>query len=518
MSISVQRQSQESYAILFKERLAELWFNQTDTKHLIHVGPTCSGKTYHAIQRLKLATNGIYLAPLRLLAWEIQDKLIEDGFPCNLLTGEEQIVSDNCNYTSATIEMMDYHTEYEVVVIDEAWMVGDPDRGKSWLKAILTAKAKEIHIICNEEALELLTKILWITNREYEVKRYESLQKINISDSRFILSKNIPDKGVFVTFSRINVLINKMKFENLGKNVSILYGNLPPEVKKKQINDFITGKTDIMVSTDVIGMGINVPCNYIVFLDIEKYDGKTNRKLTPIEIRQIAGRTGRYGLSSENCFVSAINDAYLDYIRTNYFKLQKISLAHLGFDYDMFSSLPPGMGLSGKILRFKNGPFIPDELRDYVVKEDIGKYMDISYIINDKKFSLMEKWGFLTAPVKPNNKDYFNNLVHKYEKSKELPLPLSVNINLETKTLEDKISEIELYLNLTRHFNYNQDDKEKVSELKITLIDKLTSILLDKKLSSKKKCKTCDELLNIDYPYPYCNLCYQNMRSNYYDF
>lgn len=507
----------KSYTTLFKKRLSELWFNQTETKYFIHAGPTGSGKTYNAIQRLKQASNGIYLAPLRLLAWEIYEKLNGEGFNCNLLTGEEQVTSDNCNYTSATIEMMDYHTEYEVVIVDESFMIGCAERGKSWLKAILTAKAKEIHIICNEEVLELLGKILWITQREYEVKNYESLQKINISDSRFILSKNIAPRGVFVTFSRINVLINKMKFEKLEKKVSILYGNLPPEIKKQQINDFITGKTDVMVTTDVIGMGINVPCDYIVFLDIEKFDGKQTRRLTPIEIQQIGGRTGRYGLSSNNCFLSSINDHQLNYIRINYFKPQSISMAHLGFDWDMFSAFPDTMNLHERIIYFKNRKFIPKELEGYVVKEDIEKYFDIAYLLDGKKLSLKEKWGFLTAPVKENNKAYFNNLVNKYRETKELVLPQHVNINLEAKTIEDKISEIELYLNLTRHFNHNASDKEKIIKLKSTLIDRLTTILLDKKLSTKKKCKTCDSLLNIDYPYPYCNPCYQNMRSNYYD-
>src|ERR1035438_6613144 len=116
------------------------------------------------------------------------------------------------------------------------------------------------------------------------------LQKFKFSESHFSFSKNMQLKGVFITFSRIDVLINKMKIENLGFECSVLYGNLPPEVKKKQIEDFIEGRTSHLVATDVIGMGLNIPCDYLVFLEIEKYDGVQNRRLNPIEIRQIAGR------------------------------------------------------------------------------------------------------------------------------------------------------------------------------------------------------------------------------------
>ncbi|MEK6882872.1 MAG: helicase-related protein, partial [Nanoarchaeota archaeon] len=259
----------------------EDWFTPTETNYIIHCGKTGSGKTFNAIKRLKEVGSGVYLAPLRLLAWEIYEKLNSEGFRCDLVTGEEQIIGSNSKIISCTIEMLNYSHEHEVVIIDEAFMLGDRDRGKSWLKAIIKAKAKEVHIITSEESLELIKQILSITGRKHEVVNYEMLQQFTFTETKFVTSTKMAHRGVFFTFSRMDVLINKLKLENLGYNVSILYGNLPPEVKKKQIELFVSGINDLMVCTDVIGMGINIPCDYIVFLNNEKFDGEKVRKLTP---------------------------------------------------------------------------------------------------------------------------------------------------------------------------------------------------------------------------------------------
>ena len=274
------------------------WFDGGNTKYIIHCGKTGSGKTYNAIKRLKEVGSGVYLAPLRLLALEIYEKLNSEGLRCNLLTGEEQDISEHAKIMSSTIEMLDYSKHHEIVVIDEAFMLGDRDRGKAWLRAIIKAKATEVHIITSEESLLLISDLLTMTGRKFELKRYEMLQKFKFSNNIFVPSKNMPPKGVFVTFSRIDVLVNKMRLQKLGKSVSVLYGNLPPEVKKRQIEEFMNGNNELLVCTDVIGMGINVPCDYIVFLKHEKFDGIKNRTLLPTEVRQISGRTGRFGISS----------------------------------------------------------------------------------------------------------------------------------------------------------------------------------------------------------------------------
>lgn len=506
------------YAMSLKDKLNFDWFSENDSKYFIHVGKTNSGKTYNSIKRLKEVGSGVYLAPLRLLAWEVYETLNSENYRCNLITGEEQFNSENARITASTIEMMDYSKEHEVVVIDEAFMIGDKDRGKAWLKAILNTKAKEIHIILNEEVLELITELLTLTNRNFEVKKYERLQNFKFADKPFQFSKSMPKRGVFVTFSRINVLLNKVKLQNLGHNVSILYGNLPPEVKKQQISDFIGGKTDFLVTTDVIGMGLNIPCDYLVFLETDKYDGRCNRSLDSIEIKQIAGRTGRYGMSSENAFVSAMTGGQLNYIKSKYELKSFISIAYVGMDYETFSLFPEETSIYSRVEYFKNNNFIPEKLSKIVQKEDVSKYLEIHRLVDVKELSLRDKWTFLTAPTKRNNLAYFQRGISGFVKDKSIRKP-SVNFNLQdAKMIEDSISEMELYLNLTRNLAFKEEDKKYILEKKQVMINKLTEIIMSKKLSSRKKCKLCTKMISITSPHAYCNECYEEKVSYQYDY
>ncbi len=505
------------YAISLKDKLSFDWFSKSDTDYIIHVGKTNSGKTYNSLKRLKEVGSGVYLAPLRLLAWEVYETLNSENHRCNLVTGEEQLTSENANITASTIEMMDYSKEHDVVIIDEAFMIGDKDRGKSWLKAILNTKAKEIHIITNEEALELISTVLELTDRKFEVKKYERLQNFKFAEQAFQFSKSMPKRGVFVTFSRINVLLNKIKLQNLGHNVSILYGNLPPEVKKQQISEFIEGKSDFIVTTDVIGMGLNIPCDYLVFLETEKYDGVMNRNLNPVEIKQIAGRAGRYGMSSEDSFVSAMTKGQLNYIKSNYEVRSLISMANIGMDYDMFRSFPDETPIYLRLRYFKEMDFIPEKLKKIVQKEDISKYLEINSIVDKKELDLRTKWTFLTAPVKRNNLGYFQGCITKFIRDGIIHRPI-VNFNTDdAKIIEDSISEMELYLNLTRTLPFKEEDKKYISDKKQVLIDKLTRTIMSKKLSSRKKCKLCPKMISITSYHNHCQECYENKVSYQYD-
>ena len=492
-------------------------FLPKDTQYIIHCGKTNSGKTYNAIEALKKNGSGVYLAPLRLLAFEIQDKLCNSGYKCSLITGEEKIIVDDSNYIASTIEMLDYSKYYDTIIIDEAFMISDSDRGKSWTRAILDCNAREVHIIVNEEGLEVIENMLTLTHRKYEVKKYNMLQKFKFSDTPTQMSRKLVKGTVFVVFSRINVLINKLKLENLGHDVSILYGNLPPEVKKSQIDKFISGESTMMVTTDVIGMGINLPANSIIFLETDKFDGVCSRKLTSTEIKQIAGRTGRYGISNDNSFVSATNKQDLNYIKTNYNNFVNVPHAYIGLDYDIFSSFDESMSVIDRIENFRMIDFIPKSLKKILLKESTSKYMGIAQEIDKKSFTLNVKWVFLTAPIKNNNKSYFSAFVLNYEKYNKIIPPGFINYN-DIKLLEDNISEIDLYLNLSRSLNHDTTENEKYVNKKYELIEKLNNVLLDKKLCTTKTCGLCSTRIPITHPYKYCETCYENkIRSNYND-
>ena len=125
-----------------------------------HMGPTNSGKTRKALSCLIASPNGLYCAPLRLLAWEVSETLGNHGVPCNLVTGQEKQLQHDAKHLSCTIEMADLQNPYEVAVIDEVQLIEDPDRGYAWTNALLGLQAKEIHICGDERALRLVSKLM----------------------------------------------------------------------------------------------------------------------------------------------------------------------------------------------------------------------------------------------------------------------------------------------------------------------------------------------------------------------
>ncbi len=275
-------------------------------KFILHVGPTNSGKTYDAIQRLKSAACGVYLGPLRLLALEIHDKMSASGIPCTMITGEEEIVEDYALVTSSTIEMLDDEKHYDIAVIDEAQMLADPIRGHNWTRAILGLCAEEIHVCMAPEAESVVQKLIRMCGDRYEVIRHERNTPLSFLSQPFSLEE-VQDGDALIVFSKKSVLRLSALLEERGVASSVIYGNLPPAARKEQIYRFMSGQTRVVVSTDAIGMGVNLPIRRVVFMETEKYNGKVMRPLKPAEVRQIAGRAGRYGMYESGYVQAAKN-------------------------------------------------------------------------------------------------------------------------------------------------------------------------------------------------------------------
>lgn len=275
-------------------------------RFILHIGPTNSGKTYDAIERLKSASCGVYLGPLRLLALEIHDKMAESGIPCNMVTGEEEMIEPYALVTASTIEMLDDSLQYDIAVIDEAQMLADPHRGHNWTKAILGLCAREIHVCMAPESEAVVKKLIHMCGDRYEVVRHQRNTELFFLPEPFSL-ENVRDGDALIVFSKKSVLKLSSLLEERGVASSVIYGNLPPAARKEQIYRFISGQTQVVVSTDAIGMGVNLPIRRVVFMETEKYNGRVMRPLKPEEVRQIAGRAGRLGMYEEG-FVQAARD------------------------------------------------------------------------------------------------------------------------------------------------------------------------------------------------------------------
>lgn len=302
-----------------------------DRHFILHIGPTNSGKTYNSLERLKQAKSGVYLGPLRLLALEVYEKMTDDGVPCTMLTGQECIETQNNRVTASTIEMLDIEKEYDVAVIDEAQMVSDEDRGHSWTRAVLGIRAKEIHVCMSPVAETVITHLIELCNDTYEVNRYERKTELILENVPFDFPKDVREGDALIVFSKKSVLNIAGRLEEQGIDSSVIYGSLPPEIRRRQMSMFNSGETKVVVSTDAIGMGLNLPVKRIVFLEMEKFDGVSRRPLELSEIKQIAGRAGRFGIH-EAGYVAAMGEKQLKYLTKTWQKAEEdIEIVNLGF-------------------------------------------------------------------------------------------------------------------------------------------------------------------------------------------
>lgn len=290
-------------------------------KRRIHfrLGPTNSGKTHDALIALQNADSGIYLAPLRLLAMEIRDRLTDAGVPCNLVTGEERVLVPGAKHTASTIEMMQPGREVAVAVIDEIQMLQDESRGYAWTAALIGAPARDVYVCGSEAVTGPCVRAVEAMGEPYDIVRLHRLTPLVLEEdalsgerySRWKLKKHLQKGDAVIAFTRKDVLTLSARIRQWGFGVASIYGALSPEVRRTEARRFCSGEADILVATDAIGMGLNLPIRRVVFSTVHKFDGVANRELNATEVRQIAGRAGRYGIYPTG-YVSAFeNDELL---------------------------------------------------------------------------------------------------------------------------------------------------------------------------------------------------------------
>lgn len=276
------------------------------------LGPTNSGKTHRAMQALMQAPSGLYLAPLRLLALEGYERLKAAGIPVNLMTGEEQVYDPAAKHTCATVEMCDFATAVDVAVIDEVQLLGDEQRGWAWTAALLGAPAKTVYACGARWAGAAVQALLAQTSDTLEEIAFERMNPLRVMDATVSLN-NIKPGDALVAFSRREVLQFAFLLRKRNLKVSVIYGALSPEVRRAQVQAFAEGRTQVVVATDAIGMGVNLPIRRVIFTETRKYDGTAMRYLKPAEVQQIAGRAGRFGLHDEG-WVGAFSAGDLSHI------------------------------------------------------------------------------------------------------------------------------------------------------------------------------------------------------------
>lgn len=287
------------------------WFPATRAMHRsihLHVGPTNSGKTYHALQRLEQADSGVYAGPLRLLAHEVYTRMNAKGKACSLVTGEERRSADEDGETlgklsSCTVEMVPMNTTCDVAVIDEIQMLGSKERGWAWTQALLGVKAREVHLCGEERTVPLVQELCASVGEKLEIHRYQRLTPLEVAGESLDGNlKNLRKGDCVVSFSVMGIHALRKQIERItGKNVATVYGSLPPETRAQQARLFNdpNNEYDYLVASDAVGMGLNLAIKRIIFEASNKYDGIAQHTLAVADIKQIAGRAGRYRTAAQ---------------------------------------------------------------------------------------------------------------------------------------------------------------------------------------------------------------------------
>jgi len=263
------------------------------------LGPTNTGKTHLAVERMCGHSSGLIGFPLRLLAREVYDKVVAIKGEANvaLVTGEEKIVPPNARWFLTTAESMpvggtresDEKRDFAFVALDEAQLGADPERGHVFTDRILRARGREETMLLGSEALRPMLKALVpeaeiITRPRFSTLSYAGPAKLS----------RLPKRSVIVAFSAEEVYAVAEMLRRLRGGAAVVMGSLSPRTRNAQVAMFQAGEVDYLVATDAIGMGLNMDVAHVAFASLRKFDGRRTRRLTISEMAQIAGRAGRH--------------------------------------------------------------------------------------------------------------------------------------------------------------------------------------------------------------------------------
>ncbi len=489
-------------------------------KIIFHTGPTNSGKTYTALKALEAASTGYYLAPLRLLALEGYENLKKKGVSVSLITGEEEILDEESTHISSTIEMMNSAVDVDVCVIDEIQMINDRDRGWAWANAFIGAPAKTVILTGSSNALKAIEELCAYLKEELEVIHFERKNELIMMPIATSMKKIEPQTAI-VAFSRREVLSLKQQLSQKYR-VSVVYGNLSPEVRREEARRFREGESEILVSTDAIAMGLNLPIRTILFAKDNKFDGLRRRELLPAEVLQIAGRAGRYGFE-EKGYVGALDENALHTID----KAFHTPLPDLELPVSVMASLEHVM-LIGEILETDNIldilAFFADnmEFEGPFVAANIDSMLEVAAIVSEYNLDLKTRFFLSCAPASISS-TYIESVFHRYIKQIEtggkvlyIPprdLPSFAQTNDMLLNAEDRVREISLYLWLSFKFPDSFQDTLQAIQARVRLNNFIENSLRQGNFT--KQCRRCGKILDFSYRFSICDSCHgQNKRGS----
>ena len=493
------------------------------------LGPTNSGKTHRAIEAMTAVTHAIYLSPLRLMALENQERIESMGVPCSLVTGEEEIIREGATHYCCTVEEFARfrHQHWDVVVIDEVQMMADSQRGWAWVDALVSAYTPEL-IMTGPMLIQPSLKTLCdLCEDHLVVKRTKRLSPVEVA-RRATSLKQLDEGSMLVAFSRKTVLELKALLEMTGKSVSVVYGALSPEVRREQARRFREGEADLMVATDAVGMGLNLPAHTLCFYTDEKYDGIQNRQLRVQEVKQIGGRAGRFG-HHDSGTITALDGQTLQSIRQLFYSAdQPVDLSQFQVRPSIehlraIAELMEDSSLLRAWLTFNRNinygaefiSILPDELAEWIK------------LIDDPQIDMSLRWIFACTPIRGGLDSpaatHAQQWLKKVAQNKQVDLPRLI-IEADLATLESTLHIIETYLHLARTLPAHFPALEQAEGHRSLLNEAIT-----RELSRRRKprstdhrrvsgaasnCQKCGKAMPVlSRQFRLCQSCFRNQRQ-----
>ena len=265
--------------------------NSSSSNIVALLGPTNTGKTYVAIEKMLEFETGIFGLPLRLLAREVYDKCaVKVGKDkVALITGEEKIIPSSACYFICTVESMPKDKNVDFVAVDEIQMCADRERGHIFTERLLRSRGKKLTMFLGSQVMASIINEL-VENVEFE--RKDRFSKLSYSGIKKI--SRLDRKVAIIAFSIEDVYAIAELVRRQKGGAAVIMGSLSPKTRNSQVGLYQSGDVDYLIATDAIGMGLNMDINEIYFSNLKKFDGKKTRRLNLIEMAQIAGRAGRY--------------------------------------------------------------------------------------------------------------------------------------------------------------------------------------------------------------------------------
>ena len=433
------------------------------------LGPTNSGKTHRSIEAMAAAEHGIYLSPLRLMALENQERIEAMGVPCSLVTGEEEIIREGATHFCCTVEEFARfrHQHWDVVVVDEVQMMADSQRGWAWVDALVSAHTPQLMMTGPALIEPSLRTLCDLCEDKLVVQRTKRLSPVEVARHATTLERLEPG-SLLVAFSRKLVLELKGMLESAGKSVSVVYGALSPEVRREQARRFREGEADIMVATDAVGMGLNLPAHTLCFYTDEKFDGIQNRQLKVQEVKQIGGRAGRFG-HHDSGEITALDPQTLKSIRRLFNSPDApvdLSQFQVRPSIDHLSAISELMGepsLLRSWLTFNRNinygeafiSVLPDELAEWIE------------LIDDPKIPLWLRWTFACTPIRGGfdspASQHAQRWIKRVAEGHAISMP-KLLLGSDLSSLESTLHVVETYLHLARslpeHFPEHDDGED----------------------------------------------------------